>query len=251
MKNSIESATFILALERPFNEQELQCLLRLESALKEELPFFTPINTLSVKVEGGQVTQSQEMIGVLLQHFKSDGKPSIVLKVERNVIQVTHFLYDHWAIVWQKVKLFILEIIKSVDSDNRLSIYILKVVDKFLCDNEDHKVLDIFSENTPYLTQNIICGQSKGSWHIFQGWFDQYDNNSLLNNLNINTTTESSNNFINIEHDIRYQFDSPQEIFDIKDQQLDDIFSVLHEKNKTVVKSLLNDTKLKEIGLCK
>ncbi|MDP3878424.1 MAG: TIGR04255 family protein [Methylobacter sp.] len=247
-KNAIESNTFVLVFERPFNKQELQSLLRLENALKNDLPSFNEINSINVRLEGGQVTPSQEMIGVLLQCFKADGKPSIELKIEGNIIEIMCFSYDRWINVWGKAKQFLLEAIKSIDNDNKLIICVLKVVDKFLYDGDskDYKVSDIFNQNTQLLTRNILSGEKTRLWHVFQGWFEEPE---ILNNLNISTLDSNGKTLTTIEHDIRRQFQDPQIISDIK-EKLDDIFSSLHEKNKTVIKSLLNEEQLKGIGLC-
>ncbi len=250
-ENAIESNTFVLVFARPFNKQELQSLLRLENALKDQLPSFNEINSINVRLEGGQVTPSQEMTGVLLQCFKTDGKPSIELKIESNIIEIICFSYDRWRSVWGKAKQFLLEAIKAVDSnDNKLIICVLKVVDKFLYDGDskDYKVSDIFNENTQFLTKNIISGEKARLWHIFQGWFEESD--VILNNLNITTSDSNGKTLTTIEHDIRHQFNkNPQIISDIK-ERLDDVFSSLHEKNKIVINSLLNEEQLKRIGLC-
>jgi uncharacterized protein (TIGR04255 family) len=251
-ENSIDSNTFVLVFERPFSKQELQCLLRLQSALEAELPSFKEINSINVRLEGEKVTPSQEITGVLLQCFKPDGKPSIELKVEGNIIEITFFTYDRWNTVWQKAKQFLLEAIKALDNEtNKLVIYVLKVVDKFLYegDAKDYSILDTFSESAPYLTKNIYTNKVR-IWHIFQGWFDDLLEKPevVLNNLNINTSDVNGKTLTTIEHDIRHQFKHPQTISD-KSEMLDDIFFSLHEKNKIVIKALLNEEQKEKIGI--
>ncbi len=252
--NSIESITFVLVFERVFNKQEFQHLLRLENELKKDLPSFKQINGVGFRFEGGQVTpiaSSQEITGILLQCFQSNGKPSIELKIESNIIEVTCFSYDRWEIVWKKAKSFLLEVIKSVDNDdNRLVICLLKVIDKFVYEGscENYNVFNVFSENTQYLTKNIQHNKEMRLWHIFQGWFENSD--VILNNLNINTSDANGKILTTIEHEIRHQFiKNPQIISNVKNK-LDSIFSSLHEKNKAVIRALLNEEQLKRIGLC-
>ncbi|MDP2904084.1 MAG: hypothetical protein Q8N96_13430 [Methylovulum sp.] len=251
-KNSIESSCFVLVFERAFHKQELLSLSRLEHVFNDELPSFKEINSIKVKlVDGTTAEQSLEISGAILQCFKNNGKPSWELKVENNVIEVSCFAYDNWTEVWEKAKRYLLETIKTIENDNnRLLICVLKIVDKFLSDFDNYRVIDIFSSHTPYLTQNILDGENGELWHVFQGWFEQLDGNTYLNNLNLITSNEHGRITTTIDHAIQCQFiKNPQLISDFKESELDVVFSKLHKTNKEILIKLLNNTQLENICL--
>lgn len=250
--NSIESSCFVLVFERAFNKQELLSLSRLKEVFHEDLPSYREINSIKVKlVDGTTAEQSQDISGVVLQCFKNNGKPSWELKVENNIIEISCFAYDSWTEVWGKVKRYLLETIKTIEDDNnKLMICVLKIVDKFVSDFGNYNVGDIFLERTPYLTQNILNGENGELWHVFQGWFEQLDDKTYLHNLNLITSNENGRITTNIDHAIQCQFiKNPQLISDFKQSKLEAIFSELHNKNKEILRKLLNDTQRKGIGL--
>ncbi len=186
-----------------------------------------------------------------MQCFKNNGKPSWELKVENNIIEISCFAYDNWTEVWGKAKRYLLETIKTIEDDNnKLMICVLKIVDKFLSDFGNYNVGDIFLERTPYLTQNILNGENGELWHVFQGWFEQLDDKTYLHNLNLITSNENGRITTNIDHAVQCQFiKNPQLISDFKQSKLEAIFSELHNKNKEILRKLLNDTQRKGIGL--
>ena len=251
-ENSIESSCFVLVFERAFHKQELLSLSRLEHLFHDNLPSFRQINSIKLKlVDGATAEQTQDISGVVLQCFKNNGKPSWELKIENNTIEVSCFAYDDWAVVWGKTQHYLLEAIKSIEADNnRLVICVLKIIDKFLSNVDNYHVGDIFSSDTPYLTQNILNKEHVELWHVFQGWFEQSDDKVYLNNLNLITSNENGKITTTIDHAVQCQFiNNPQLISDFKVSELDVVFSELHKKNKAILRGLLNDTQRERIGL--
>ncbi len=249
-ENAIELSSFILIFERSFNKNELQSLRRLKSKFKEDLPVFNEIiNSVNVSIERHNIKNSNETIGFLLQSFKDNGKPSWILKIEENTIEVTCFSYDNWDAVWEKVNHYFLETLVALENDNKLVICILIMVDKFIFDN--YNIQDIFSLETPYLTQNVLNGQSGDLWHIHEGWFDKLEDKTYLNALNLSIINESNLIITNIENTIQRQFiNSPQVISEFKAVLMGEVFSLLHTKNKETLKQLLSQAQLKRMGLC-
>ena len=252
-ENAIELSSFILIFERSFSKNELQSLRQLKSKFKEDLPVFNEINSVNVSIEGHNIKNSNETIGFLLQSFKDNSKPSWILKIEENIIEVTCFSYDNWDAVWGKVNNYFLETLLALESDNnKLVICVLKVVDKFFNTSDNYNIKDIFNLKTPYLTQNVLNGQSGDLWHVYEGWFDELKNKTYLNALNLSTINESGSIITNIEHTVQCQFiKCPQIISEFKEVLMGEVFSSLHTKNKEALQQLLNQEQLERIGLCK
>lgn len=248
--NAIESAALLLMFERAFSKHELQSLLRLEHALRDELPSFNQVNSVNVRiVEGKSVEQSQDISGILLQCFEKNGKPGWELKMESNIIQVSCFAYTTWNDVWAKSCRYFLETLVAM-ADNRLLVCYLKIVDKFIVEHETFEIADIFSTKTPYLTPSVLTGDSGRLWHVFQGWLRQEDDSDLLENLNILVAEESGKLAVSIDHMAQCQFfREPQSISVLTGDWLKAKFSVLHNKNKAILRNLLCSAQLARIGL--
>ena len=254
-KNAIELCSFYLVFERAFNKQELQSLTRLEKVFQNEFPFFKEINIVNVQIEGDSVKNFREKIsGILLQCFNDDGKPSWILKIERNIIEVSCFSYDNWTHVWQKAFQYFSETINSVESENnKIITCALKIIDKFSDSIDNYSIKNVFSSDTPYLTQNVLSNKSGKLWHIHEGWFDlSGEESTYLNTLNLSTSDEETETITVIEHIIHCQFiKKPQLALEFKNSLMTEFFSNLHNKNKNVLKSLLNANQLERINLCK
>lgn len=250
--NAIESSCFALVFQRPFNKHELQSLTRLEKELQGELPCYQPINSIRVQMLGdGKTEQTLEVSGALLQRFQPNGKPSWEIKVEHNTIEVSCFSYDEWSNVWQKVKMYLLETIKGVENDNnKVILCVLKIINKFSEDLSSYDVKNVFSITTPYLTKNVFDKTNCKLWHVFQGWFEEAnENRAYLTNLNLITSEENGVIVTTIDHMIQRQFSkNPQVTSDLRGM-LDEIFSDLHDKNKILLQSLLSDPCIQKIGL--
>ena len=250
-ENAIESCNFSLVFERVFNKQELLSLSRLEQFFKDDLPLFQKINSINLKlIDGISSEQSQEVSGVVLQCFKTNGKTSWELKVENNIFEVTCFEYTNWTAVWEKTQRYLLETISTLENNNKLLVCSLKTIDKFLSDENNYLVNDIFSSDTLYLTQRILNDEKNKLWHVFQGWFEQSDTKTYLQNLNIITALEENKIVTTIDHSTQcHFFKNPQLIINFKNSELTTVFHELHEKNKEILKKLLNTTQLERIGL--
>ena len=253
-ENSIESSSFFLVFERDFSSSELQLLARLQKVFEQELPAFKELSAISFNIEKNAVINSHENIsGTLLQSFDENDKPAWSLKVEKNIIEVSCFTYDKWDNVWTKAQGYLSETIKSIESpSNKLVVCILKVVDKFLASTDNYNIENVFNSETPYLTKNVLSETSGQLWHVHEGWFEHLETQTYLNSLNLSTIEENGTIITNIEHTVQCQFiKKPQLISEFRSEQIADIFSSLHDKNKIMLRALLNSVQLKRIGLWK
>ena len=91
--NAIEAAAFVIQFEREFSESEIEALFALAQRLKQDLPSFQKLITLLVGVseEGASSVATapfprQRLAGILLQHFRDNGKPDWVLRASNNQV---------------------------------------------------------------------------------------------------------------------------------------------------------------------
>lgn len=251
-KNAIEAMAFMIAFERPISVGTGENLLGLEMLLKEELPSFSRVNSLMVRVEEGKPTPLSTYGGVLLQRFRSDGRPVWTLRADGNAVIVSCHDYESWvrdsplAIDYlQKA------ILASVEDDNPATLFALQTIDKFIAEKDGaYKITDVFKKDNRYLTKQTA--ESGRLWHVFQGWFEQNSGGDgrYLNVLNLSTNEAPNNHITLIDHNVQFQLQNPKVPKEIADEaSMKKVFQNLHDRNKIVISGLLNDQQRRAIGL--
>ncbi|WP_175627086.1 MULTISPECIES: TIGR04255 family protein [Oxalobacteraceae] len=265
--NSIEAAAFVLGFRREFNAGEIQKFQSLKETFKDDLPSFEMMSGFSIGVQAGDVPPAISMAvnGILLQNFLPNGKPSWALRVFQNNIVVSCFAYDHWADVWAKAKDILRRTVQVIyNSDNPISMLSLQMVDKFVYDSEPEKydINDIFNSESTYLTKHVV--EAGALWHVNQGWFadiKMFDSDlKHLNVLNVMSSKIPPNGTLEgiVDHLSQIVFDekslnslnTQDNVFaDPVLTRIEEVFSVFHEGNKTVLQGVLSKQKLEKIGL--
>lgn len=259
-KNAIEATGFILGFDRKFQPDELERLLVLETALKAELPVFSKIGGMGVTVQDGNVTvEGNNFTGVALHKTGGHlGTVAWALRVTDNTIHATCGDYDDWNIEWPKARSLISAVLNLLNSTTlNISVVGCQVIDKFvyLDDTKDYRVEDIFSIDSELLTKKVR--DSGELWHIHQGWFDESltaPGSKLLSQLNLSSGRLNNKLTTTIDHTMQLiytQLVTIDEMFTPKDGsiKIDMVFKELHDINKLILKKLLNEKKLLEIGL--
>ncbi len=272
-KNAIEAIAFVMVFERSFFENENEALLSLEHTLKNEFQSFATIRSFNINIAGEKdeltqpsISNYQNIGGVLLQHFQSNGKPDWSLRTENEKIVVTCFDYDRWDTIWPKARNFLLRAAHVVSSEtNPVTQCGMQVIDKFIYTDVDrtYNIEDVFNISSPFLSKHVL--DSGKFWHIHQGWFENSllennENGKILNILNISTDYDGSNEGdLNcaIDHIGQYNFDESAPIEKLIGKNyneqgtplLNELFLELHINNKKILENLLSEEQLKKIGL--
>jgi len=249
--NAIDAAAFVVLFNRPFTEKEETKLLVLKEIFKDELPDFSRTTKVTFKHEAGKPPEHLvKESGLKLQKFEPSGKIGWVVNVIENQIVVTCQSYDRWNKVWGQADKYIQAALKHLDL-NSLSVQacVLQYVDRFTEKSTlAYDVNEVFDKKTAYLTSKA---NSVGKlWHVHQGWFDEKSaDEKILNVLNLGTNEDSGKIITTIDHSLQLQFLKPKpakKFFDAK-KEYAKAFLFLHESNKNVIKSLLNQKQRKAL----
>lgn len=252
--NAIDAVAFAIVFNREFNEKEQNKLLGLQKVFEKDLPQFSQDMLVDTKIESETVIkQDVKKSGIRLQKIEADGKISWVLHILSNQIIITCSSYDRWNNVWNNVDKYLKESVKLLDlADINVNAVVLQYIDKFTENNgKKYNVKNVFNSETEYLTSNV---KNIGKlWHVHQGWFEDVPNKEkILHVLNLGTIDNSEKILTTIDHSLRLQFvEKPKvakKFFD-KNKEYKKTFELLHEKNKNLLKSLLNKKQCEAIGL--
>jgi len=252
--NAIDAAAFVVLFNRPFTEKEESKLLSLKETFKDELPDFSRTTKITLKQEAGKLPeQIVQESGLKLQKFEPSGKIGWVLNVIENQIIVTCQSYDRWNKVWDQTNRYFHSALKLLNLESlAVQACVLQYVDRFTeKSTSTYNVHEVFGKKAPYLTsKSVVSGKL---WHVHQGWFDEKSaDEKILNVLNLGTNEDSGKIITTIDHSLQLQFlpkpKPAKKFFDSK-KEYEKTFLFLHEANKKVVKSLLNQKQCKAVGL--
>jgi uncharacterized protein (TIGR04255 family) len=252
--NAIDAVAFVVLFNRPFTEKEDGDLLQLKEMFKDELPNFSKNTIVTLKQESGR--QPEHVVkesGLKLQKFEPNGKIGWILNITDGQLIITCQSYDRWDKVWAQTDKYIKATLKLLNlASLSVQACVLQYIDRFFTEESTkYNIYEVFDENTKYLTKKSI--EVEKLWHVHQGWFDKKsENEKILNILNLGTSEDNNNIITTIDHSLQLQFISnpkpANKFFDDK-KEYEKVFSFLHEKNKDIIKSLINQEQRKAVGL--
>jgi len=247
-KNAIELMAFVIAFEQPFSPVTCENFLGLQDTFSEEFPNFNRTMNVEIKVTDEKpVEQSEHLNGIVMQKTRENGQPEWQLRAQGNSIIATCFHYDRWKTESGKAINHLLKMVSSVEQDNPVALVALQTVDRFMDSVEAYHISGVLNSESRFLTKQAL--ESGSLWHVHQGWFEQYgQDQKCLNVLNLSTTDSPDGISTIIDHNTQMIFNSGKSVTHLENE-LADVFEVLHNKNKEIVRELLSDGQKEKIGL--
>lgn len=249
--NAIEASAIALLFDRQFTPEEDVQLQRLEAELKEDFPSFSRNTLVQARIEKDKLIEhSSQQMGVTLQHFNADGKPTRVLQIQDNQLVISCFAYDRWEQVWGRAQKYLKAATACLNlAELGVTGLGLQYVDKFTQPiASDYNISDVFNKDSKYLTANsALVGKF---WHVHQGWFVPVEETRrILNVLNVGTQELGGNLFTIIDHTSTLQLRNPVPADQFLGNGFSEIVNQLHIDNKEIIKALLNAKQLSAIGM--
>ncbi|MDQ6951163.1 MAG: TIGR04255 family protein [Mariprofundales bacterium] len=247
-QNAIELMAFVIAFEQPFSPSTCEVFLGLQEPFSEEFPTFNRTMNVEIKVADEKpVEQSEHLNGIVMQKTRENGQPEWQLRAQGNSIIATCFHYDRWKIESEKAVNHLLKIVSPVEQDNPVALVALQTVDRFMDKVETYHISGVLNPDSRFLTKQAL--ESGGLWHVHQGWFEQsVQDQKCLNVLNLSTTETPDGISTIIDHNTQMIFNAGKSVAHLENE-LADIFEILHNKNKEVIRELLSDGQKEKIGL--
>ena len=198
------------------------------------------------------------LVGFELSKPRSDGTPARVLRLSRDVLQVSFPEYTKWDEVVAASISYVRAAVARVSlSDVPVASFGLRYVDRFTFDGtlEQASPALLFREGASYLPPN--CFESGPLWHCNLGWFEnRSEQERVLNQLNVASGVIDDVPTVTIDHNATWHLRDPRQsddsLFgegDAARTPLKQALDALHEGNKGVIRAVLLDDMLKRIGL--
>lgn len=264
-KNAVEVAILYVAFANHLSDVDLQALSRsMEEKFSADLPGSEQSGgqTIQLAVANGIAQQvavdgGQQLHEVSRFLSLNNGRFAKRLRGTGNLISFECHVYESFIDFKEDIAKYLIPILKTINKEFQVAELGFIVNNKFLYednlnkDNYSHK--ELFRVKSPLLTPNSY--KFSPLWHLFQGWFVELEeiDNLILNQLNISNSRLNSENsfFTAIEHRAIYRINSQviklQNI--IEQLESNDLLDKMHFESLNILKDLLTDKKLAEIGI--
>lgn len=223
-----------------------------ETWLSSLFPKKTESRPLSISVEPKHIGVQQEgnADGLILERVAPDGRTELALQLQGNKISFICNRYSRWESVSNEAIDVLTKVVDLILPQPGLSAFGLQYVDEFYVvgDYSLFKPTYLFSESSRLPAYAL---SQSGAWHSHTGWFEEGDseNERILNNLNVGIQLQPERLVVQVVGAHRALLGGVI----VEEVNIGEIlrhhFDKLHEKNKDVLRELLNKSTLEMIHL--
>jgi uncharacterized protein (TIGR04255 family) len=261
-KNSIVEAAFSLQFAQPLAPSIAVKFDVLKSEFISDFPSFEKLQIFQLTIGNQQAgamipATSQTTAGFNASKIKGDGKPSRVFRTVDPNLSMHLLEYDHWAEAKATaLRSFdrCLKIINLPSAQNPIIAVHLTFIDRFTFDGmvDSASAAELIKSDTPYAAPKI---QNVGNtWHSNSSWSESLaGGQKALHQLNVQGAVEGSA-FVVVNHSMQCRLPPPfvtalEGSDSSKKSALETLFDAQHDANAAVLKNLLNDKMLADIGM--
>ena len=260
--NSIQEVALSIQLQNEFIPRILASAhQKLQTDLKDIFPRIDLIQQIpEIVVRDGQLTpveNAAKLKGFELFNVKADGTPSCILRVLENTVTINFFEYNDWYSIFSKCSHWMHDVIGSLTQiPNSIEGYNLRYVDRYTYDGPITEPCAelLFQRNNSYISSQ--CFEVGPLWHCYSGWYEDHDENRVLNQLEVKSKVVEKVSTIIIDHNLYYRLRKSVHINELVEQTLSndntqfrDSFNFLHERNSQILKAMLLPSMIEKIGL--
>lgn len=233
--------------------QKLDAIYKGSPTISNFLPDVAPVRSLVFQFGATASAAPQDQSsGFDARRVNQDGNIIWSLSVRPDFLACNCMEYDRWATVKPRAMALLTPLLDAaLNCGNKIKAIGLQYQDAFNINGsiDSELVRTLFRENSKLLPLHLFGIPSL--WHSHQGWFSASPTNRrVLNNLNLDVLEQNSNHIVKINGQHRVFAVSPngKNSMPIGPQDVEHILDFLHAKNKDVLRDILSESVLKQIG---
>jgi len=257
--HAVETVVFTVRQDRPINISILQ-QAQARKAWEMELPAKQIPQLMEAEMGPSGAVQKTVMSGLEFAHVRQNGSPAWLLRFLGTDIVVECTRYTDWDKVSNRALRYIREALTTlttVDSDLKLSVIAINIVDRFRYTGGDVDYRSLFKECS-FLADGP--GSRSSLWHQHSGWFESWNGRPVLNQLNIDVqggtgdsvvTTLPDDASVRIQHlqEMRFVPQAASNFLQDSTDSIEAAFSAYHAQNLRLMSELLSLDAAEKIGL--
>lgn len=233
--------------------QKFEAIYKGSQAISTFLPVVAPVRSLVFQFGATASAQPHDQSGGFdARRVNQDGNIIWSLSVRPDFLACNCMEYDRWATVKpQAMNLLNPLLDEALNCGNQIKAIGLQYQDAFNINGpiDSELVRTLFREDSKLLPLHLFGMQSL--WHSHQGWFSASPTNRrVLNNLNLDVLEQNSNHVVKINGQHRVFAVTPdgKNSVPIMPKDMEQVLDFLHAKNKEVLRGILSESVLKQIG---
>lgn len=231
-----------------------------EATIQSELPSKRPVQQLAVEFnpDGGNAVRSAQAVGWTFERFAPDGRPARSLMLTPTTLAVTLHAYTRWEDAYASATELMRPFLPLIAvSTGGFSVLGLQYMDAFRITGEAQafRADMLLRRNSDFLPASVF--ERSSLWHAHHGYFtelhDQSPAKRRLTVVNTDLIDEGQSRTLRILTMHRTMFDPPladvEQLYAGDDTQVHAAMHKMHDENKHVLRSLLNDAMVQRVGL--
>lgn len=258
--HAIESVTFAVEWLQPLPPNVMATLETVyEATLKSVLPSKKPIQHLAFQFDGADATavQRAHAAGWMFELFQPDGQVAHSLQLAPNFLTVTSFVYERWEQAFEHALAFMRPLLPLICvSTGGVTVFGLQYADTFNIDSKDGTVSPdlLLNRQSSLLPASVFSKTSL--WHAHHGYFSSTGvepKHRCLTTVNVDLLDVNGGLQLRILGAHRSIFEAP--LLDVDPLHsggagpMQAAMHAMHLENKSVLRDLLNEDTLRQIGL--
>jgi len=253
--HAVESVHFVVEWASPLTDDAVLALGNLASKFKNiGFPHMVPQKKISFKVEGDQPAMSTFGHGIGGFIFGQRPQPEacrqVAVTAENCAILIPD--YTRWDSVFAAVKDILKIVLNEVGPSRPLRSIGVQYNDAFVWTDEPAAMVltDIFNEDF-IIPTNVF--KLKGLWHVHHGYFESGNStvaHAVLQNVNVDLVDTDAGRRIQIIGSHKANLVEPLWQSHMKNKDaVEEIFVMLHQMNKSMLRALLTEPVRARINL--
>ena len=279
--HAIVDAAFTVDFVSPPTPSTVRELLALHSKVRNEYPrkqeltlgkFGISANQSTGEVRSGVVGETQPG-GLIFDSLKANGEVERSIQLSENKLAITRADYEGWDKTWGEARGILVKMLPVLLERGDVIAIHLRYHDRFVWDGdpEEFRADLVFRRDSPFLAPNLF--EVEDFWHSYHGFFEYLDRPYLHQLLNVmeakvitaeivgedpspRTVAEVRLNHRTF-HGVEQAGTRPElitseeELFGRGDEPglLDAYMNEMHDRNKAVLRRLINDEMCDSINL--
>ncbi|MCW8283963.1 TIGR04255 family protein [Agrobacterium sp. InxBP2] len=263
-KHAIAEVVFGLVLDKAFEPNQIETLVKNHYRWKEHLPRVSRGGGVQLMFGSGfpppQIQMPMEA-SVSFERVNPDGTLNWRLKIEQNTIFVNCLDYTRWTEIWGTAREYLKLVVSLTETEAKLTSALLQYIDVF----EWNQSVDTFDIHELLRVGNEYIPASMGArghlFHLHQGWYSSIETARRLVRVHVDGVEEfefvgDPNNphrvspIVKIDTYLQDQLNEPVPTINAFDSGwIDSSFSDMHDENKNLLRAFLTDELCGRIGL--
>lgn len=256
--HSIVEVALAIQVKPEFTAEEIQVIKSAHDQWKDRLPEISNWQIFSLHISSDEASINEPPHPVSFIQNSPDGSLEWELSIQFDFIVVRCLSYPGWNEIWEKTRTLFGKVSGSlVENPHTINSISLQYTDLFTWkgSNDEYKIGDVLDKNSTNIPSVIFEHGPK--WHLHQGWITEQEtpiSGEILQRMHISGFQKNEKCLVKFESLEKFIIANSgtiniKQAFSERSDKIDQIFSKLHERSKSLLRDYLHSDLQEKIKL--